>query len=131
MDSLSLFHDSRTIAIVGLSDKPDRPSYQVAEYLLQQGYQVIPVNPMIERVFDIPTYPTISSIPLSQHIDVVDIFRKSEEVLHIVEEVIQTGRKPIIWMQEGISSPEAEKLAKANDLEVVANMCMMKTHKAL
>lgn len=130
MNTSDLLSTSKTIAIVGLSDKPERPSYQVAEYLFRHGYAIIPVNPMIDEVFDIKAYHSISDIPLTVQIDIVDIFRKSEDVLPIVNEVIETGRKPAIWMQEGVSSNEAKELAESQGMEVVMDMCMMKVHQA-
>ncbi len=128
-------HDSlasaKTIAIIGLSDKPERASYQVASYLIDQGYTVLPVNPHITSVFGQDAYASLQDIPKNTRIDIVDIFRNSNEVLGIVREVINTGRAPLIWMQEDIRSPEAESLAHAHSLEVVSNTCIMKTHKKL
>ena len=120
----------KTIAMIGLSDKPERPSYQVAEYLLQKEFQIIPVNPMIKEVFGLKSYTSITEIPSNVHLDIVDIFRKSEEVPTIIKELIATNRKPVIWMQEGVSSIEAKELAEMNGMEVVMDICMMKAHKA-
>ncbi len=130
MELNKILTPKQTIAIVGLSDKPERPSYQVAEYLLERGYIIIPVNPLITEVFGLKTYPSISAIPQRIHIDIVDIFRKSEEVSGIVAEIIANGRKPAIWMQEGITSFEAKKLAESNGMSVVMDMCIMKAHRA-
>ncbi len=116
----------KTIAVVGLSDKRERQSYQVAEYLLSEGYTILPINPMIESVFGLKAYDSIADVPDDITIDIVDIFRRSEEVPGIVEQVIQTGRKPLIWMQEGVLSLEAEKIARDAGLEVVMNACLMK-----
>lgn len=116
----------KTIAVVGLSDKPDRPSFLVAKYLLDQGFTIIPVNPTIPSVFGTPSYPSISAIPQSIHIDIVDIFRKSSEVPGIIEEIIATKRTPLIWMQEGVVSIEGKTLAEKHGMEVIMNACMMK-----
>jgi predicted CoA-binding protein len=121
----------KIIAVIGLSDKPERPSNQVASYLQEHGFTIIPVNPMIKEVFGIPSVPSISEIPKETQIDIVDIFRRSEEVLAIVQEIVQVGRKPIIWMQEGVISQEAKQLAEANGMQVIMDKCMMKTHRAL
>ncbi len=85
---------------------------------------------MTSVVFGLKAYPSITEIPTEMNIDIVDIFRKSEEVSAIVEEVIKTGRKPAIWMREGVSSIEAKELAESHGLEVVMNMCVMKVHQA-
>lgn len=122
--------EHKTVAIVGLSNKPDKPSYEVGFYLKEKGYNIIPVNPTINEVFGLRSYATILDIPDSINIDIVDIFRKPEQVIPIINDVIKSKRKPIIWMQEGVGSPEAKELAEKNGLEVVMNMCMMKVHKS-
>jgi len=120
---------TKTIAVVGLSDKIDRPSFKVAKYFLDLGYKIIPVNPNIENWLGIKAYADIKSIPKEIEIEIVDIFRKSEEVLGIVKEVIETNRKPIIWMQEEIINEEAKKLAEKNGMEVTMGLCLMKEHQ--
>jgi hypothetical protein len=124
------FSTIKIVAIVGLSDKPDRASYAVGLYLKSKGFKIIPVNPNITEWEGEKSYPNLSAIPKEIQIDVVDIFRKSEEVLSIVKEVIERGNIKAIWMQEGISNDEAETLARNNGLQVVSNMCMMKVHKS-
>ena len=119
----------KTVAMIGLSDNPDRPSYEVGLYLKNQGFNIIPVNPNVEEVFGIKSYPSILEIPESIKIDVVDIFRKPDQVAPIIEEVVKSGRKPVIWMQEGVGSVETKELAEKNGLEVVMDMCMIKVHK--
>jgi len=119
----------KTVAIVGLSNKPDRPSYEVGLYLKEKGYNIIPVNPTIDEVFGLKSYATILDIPNSINIDVIDIFRKPNQVIPIINDVIKSKRKPIIWMQEGVGTPEAKELAEKNGLEVIMNMCMMKVHQ--
>lgn len=130
MDSLDqILQNSKTIAIIGLSDKPDRPSYQVAKYFLSQGFTIILVNPNIESFFGIKSYPNFLSIPSTIQIDIVDIFRRSEEILPIIKEIIHSQQKPVIWLQEGISHSEAENIAKKNGLEVISGICLMKAHQ--
>lgn len=117
---------TKNIVVVGLSDKTDRPSYKVAKYLISEGFNIIPVNPTIESVFGIKSYASYSDIPKDIKIDIVDIFRKSDQVLEVVKEVIKSGQKPVIWFQEGILNLEAENLAKENAMEVVNGICLMK-----
>lgn len=119
---------NKTIAIVGLSDKTDRPSFKVAKYFLDLSYTIIPINPNIDNWLGIKAYPDLKSIPKEIEVDIVDIFRKSEDVLEIVKDIIQTGRKPIIWMQEEIINNEAKKLAEDNGMEVTMGLCLMKEH---
>ena len=95
---------SKTIAIVGLSPKTNRSSHEVAEYLQQQGYTIIPVNPKVTEILGEKSYPDITSIPMK--VDLVDVFRRSEDIPPIVEEAIIIGAKAV-WMQEGIISEEA------------------------
>jgi len=124
-----ILKNSKVIAVVGLSDKEDRPSFQVAKYLISEGFTIIPVKPTIESVLGLKSYPNLSSIPTEIKIDIVDVFRKSEDVLPVIEEVINLGQKPVIWLQEGISNPEAENLARENGLEVIGGICLMKAHQ--
>lgn len=123
------FTSVKTIAVIGLSDKPDRPSYQVAQYLINQGYKIIPVNPNIAEVFGQKSYPNISSVPLEMVIDIIDVFRKAEEVPLVIQEIINSGRKSIIWLQEGIDNQPAVNLAVSNNLEVHSGICLMKAHQ--
>jgi predicted CoA-binding protein len=119
---------SRVVAVVGLSSKPDRPSYRVASYLKEQGYKVIPVNPAEKEIFGELCYPDLVSIP--ELVDAVDIFRHSEEVLPIVEEAIRIGAKAV-WMQEGVINEEAAARAREAGLMVVMDKCMRKEHMKL
>lgn len=117
------------MAIVGLSDKVDRPSYQVGEYLKTHGYTIIPVNPMVDKVFGISTYPSVSAIPTSIHIDIVDIFRAPDQVKAVIDDIVQSGRTPFVWMQEGVGTPQAKAYAESHGLSVSMDICMMKEHK--
>ncbi len=116
---------SRVVAVVGLSPKPDRPSYRVASYLKEKGYKIIPVNPQEEKILEEPSYPNLSSIP--EPVDVVDIFRRSEEVPAIVEAAIKVGAK-VVWMQEGVINEAAAARAREAGLKVVMDRCMFKEH---
>jgi predicted CoA-binding protein len=119
---------SRVVAVVGLSSKPDRPSYRVASYLKEQGYKIIPVNPAEKEILGELCYPDLASVPKS--VDVVDIFRRSEEVLPIVEGAIRIGAKAV-WMQEGVINEEAAARAREAGLVVVMDKCMRKEHQKL
>ena len=118
----------RIVAIVGLSPDPNRPSHRVAEYLISHGYKVIPVNPDAQEILGTKSYPDMKSIP--EPIEIVDIFRRSEEVMPVVEEAISIGAK-VVWMQEGVINDEAARKAQDAGLLVVMDRCMLKEHKQL
>ena len=115
----------RTVAVVGLSTDPQRPSHQVAEYLQSQGYRIIPVNPQCQEILGEKCYPSLKDVP--EPVEVVDIFRQTEAIPGIVEEAIAVGAK-VIWMQLGLESPEAAARARAAGLQVVMNRCMKIEH---
>ncbi|MFZ2206015.1 MAG: CoA-binding protein [Microgenomates group bacterium] len=123
------FSTIKTIAVVGISDKPDRPSYKVGEYLRSKSFIIIPINPSFTIWRGLPSYPTLSAVPNDIHIDVVDIFRKSEFVYPIVVEAVKRNDVKTIWMQEGIKNDEAKKYAEEHGLSVVMDFCMMIAHK--
>lgn len=123
-----ILNSSRVVAVVGLSPKPDRPSYRVAGYLKEQGYRIIPVNPGAREILGEPSYPDLASI--SEPVDVVDIFCSSEEVPAIVEEAIKIGAKAV-WMQEGVINDKAAARARSAGLLVVMDRCMLKEHRKL
>jgi predicted CoA-binding protein len=110
--------NSKTIAVVGLSDRPERDSHRVSKYLQSQGYRIIPVNPMIEEALGEKSYPDLKSVP--EPIDMVDIFRRSEFVPPVVDEAIEVGVK-YIWMQDGVIHPEAAARAEAAGIPVIMN----------
>ena len=117
--------DCRTIAVVGASSNPARASNHVASYMKAQGYRVIPVNPNEQTVIGEQAYPSLTAVPGS--IDLVDIFRKSEDVLPIVKEAIACGAKAI-WMQEGVINEASAQLAREAGLAVVMDRCWLKDH---
>jgi predicted CoA-binding protein len=110
--------NSKTIAVVGLSDRPERDSHRVAKYLQSRGYRIIPVNPMIQEALGEKSYPDLKSVP--EPIDMVDIFRRSELVPPVVDEAIEVGVK-YIWMQDGVIHPEAAARAEAAGIPVIMN----------
>lgn len=125
-----LLQNSKTIAVVGLSSNPEKDSYHVAEYLIKQGYEVIPVNPNAEEILGKKCYPSLLTIPEEIKIDIVDIFRKPEDVPPVVEDAIKIGARAV-WMQEGIVNNQAGKKAKEKGLSVVMGKCIMKTHLSM
>jgi predicted CoA-binding protein len=120
MTPLEILKTYKTFAVVGLSDRPERPSHSVAAFLLSRGYQVVPVNPALAEVLDQTCYPDLKSIPFP--IDVVDIFRRSELVGPIVEDAILIGAK-VVWMQLGVIDERAAARGRAAGLEVVMDRC--------
>jgi predicted CoA-binding protein len=125
-----IFNNCKTVAVVGISPKEDRPSYRVASYLQSKGYRIIPVRPDGDTILGETIYPQIMEIPKEVEIDVVDIFRKSEEVPPIVEEAIRRGAK-IVWMQEGVIHQKAGEDAERAGLKVVMDRCIKKEHERL
>lgn len=123
-----ILKENKVVAVVGLSANPMRPSNGVAQYLKEQGYTIIPVNPNEEMILGEVCYPDLSSIP--GKVDIVDIFRRSEDVPPIAEEAVKIGAK-VVWMQEGVVNKEAESIAKNAGLEVVMDKCMFKEHQKL
>lgn len=126
----NFFDGVKTVAVVGLSDKEDRPSYEVASYLQSVGLKIIPVNPNYTEILGEKVYPDLLSIPQDIKIDVVDIFRKSEDVMPHIEEAVKRGDAHTVWLQEGITHNEAEEFARSHGFKVVSNFCLMKAHKA-
>jgi hypothetical protein len=128
MDTEKILKECRVVAIVGASPNPDRVSNHVFNYLCEHGFDAIPVNPTVTEVSGKKCYPSLSAVPVK--VDVVDIFRRSEECLAIVEEAIKIGAKAV-WMQEGVVNGEAEAKARTAGLMVVMDRCIMKEHKRL
>ena len=122
----ALLKRAKTIAVVGLSDSPLRPSYGVSAYLQQYGYRIIPVNPNIQGALGEKAVPSLSDI--KEKIDVVDIFRRSELVEEVVDEAIRL-RVPAIWMQEGVVHEQAAQRARQSGIFVVMDRCILKEHR--
>jgi predicted CoA-binding protein len=123
-----LLKQSKTIAVVGLSSRRFRPSYGVTQYMQEQGYRIIPVNPHESQVLGETAYPTLDDLP--EKVDIVNIFRRSEHVPEIVDAAIRIGAKSV-WMQEGVVHDGAAAMARAAGLEVVMDRCILKEHRAL
>lgn len=128
-DKKQLLDHAKTIAVVGLSDDPNRPSNRIARYLQNAGFQVIPVNPSLEKVLGEKSYPDLKSVPVP--IDIVDIFRRSEEVHKIVNEARELNI-PAVWIQVGIEcSDDTIEMAKTNNMKLVRDCCIMVEHRRL
>ena len=125
-----MLRNVKTIAVIGISPKEDRPSYIVASYLKSKGYRVIPVRPDGEEILGEKVYHSLSEIPKEISVDGVDIFRKSEDVPPIVEEAIQRGIK-VVWMQEGIIHKEAGEKAEKAGSKVIMARCIKKEYQRL
>jgi uncharacterized protein len=119
---------AKTIASVGLSSNTEKESYGIVSYLKDQGYHIIPVNPTATEILGEKAYPDLASIP--EKIDVVQVFRKSEDVPPVVDDAIKVGAK-VVWMQEGIVNEEAAQKAREAGLQVVMDACMRATHRRL
>ncbi len=130
-----ILRSAQTIAVVGLSPNPDRISHQVARYLQDAGYRIIPVNPGPPDVLGEPSYRKVEELPDDLHIDIVDIFRSPQYTADIVRSVAarasRTGNQPVVWTQVGVSSEEAAQVAKAAGLRYVSNACTMAEHRMM
>lgn len=123
-----ILKEFRNIAVVGLSTNPERPSYRIASYLAEQGYNIIPVNPNVQKIMGRKSYPALSSIP--EKVDVVQVFRRSEDVIPIVEAAIKIKAKAV-WLQEGVVNEEAAARGRGAGLLVVMDKCMLEEHRRL
>jgi len=126
----SILGSARTIAVVGLSSKPHRPSYEVASYLQDHGYRIIPVNPNETEVLGERAYPSLPHIPPDIVIDAVDVFRRSEATPAVARDAVAIGAK-VLWLQQDIVNEEAARIAEAGGLAVVMGVCMMTIHSRL
>jgi predicted CoA-binding protein len=123
------FYDLKNIAVVGMSKTEGKAAQYVPKYLISLGYNVIPINPTANEIQGRKSYPAVSNVP--EKIDIVDIFRPSEDVPAVVEDALKKEGIKVIWMQEGIYSKEAEQMAKEKGIEVVYNRCMLAEHHRL
>jgi len=126
----SILGDARTIAVVGLSSNPERPSYEVAEYLQSKGYRIVPVNPNENEVLGERAYPSLADIPADIAVDVVDVFRRAEQTPEVAEAAVARGAK-VLWLQEGIANDDARQIGEAAGLSVVMGVCIRQESKRL
>jgi len=128
---------SKIIAVVGLSKDPTKPSHDVASYLASNGFRIIPVNPTADMLLGVKSYKSLLDMPdeIKRELDVVDIFRRSEDVLGVVQEAIQIhaqyGRPYVVWMQLGITNQKAADMAEKAGLEVIMDRCMKIEHASV
>jgi len=127
-EQIKKFYSLKNIAVIGISKNPEKAAHYVPKYLAEKGYNIIPVNPTADKILDKKCYREIAEVPDS--VDIVDVFRPSEEVLPVVREAIKKTPK-VIWLQEGIHNSEAEELARKAGIEVVFNRCMLEEHQRL
>ena len=118
----------KTIAVVGLSPKENRPSHGVSKYMQSHGYKIYPVNPTIKEILGEKSYPDLKSIP--DKIDIVDVFRDPAFVVEVAKDAVLIGAK-VLWLQEGVINNEAAEIAKKAGLKVVMNKCILKEHRKL
>jgi predicted CoA-binding protein len=127
-DPETIVEEARTVAVVGLSNDPEKASHEVGEYLKEQGYRIIPVNPNEEEVLGERAYGAVEEIP--EEVDVVDVFLPPDKTPEIAEDAVRAGAKTL-WLQEGITNEEARQIAEEGGLAYVEDRCMKKTHQSL
>jgi len=127
-DIKKIFLSSRRIVVVGMSRNPSKPAHYVPMYLKEQGYEIIPVNPVADTIAGMKVYKSIEEV--EGNIDIVDVFRPSEEAPQVVEQALKKNPR-VIWLQEGIYHPDAVAKAKEAGVTIVWNRCMMREHKRL
>jgi hypothetical protein len=126
----SILGDARTIAVVGLSSNPDRPSYEVAEFLQDKGYRIVPVNPNETEVLGERAYASLLDVPEEIRIDVVDVFRRSEHTPEVAEWAVARGAR-VLWLQEGIANEDARRIGEDAGVTVVMGVCIRKQEQRL
>jgi uncharacterized protein len=126
----SLLGEAKVVAVVGISSKPWRPSHEVASYLQQHGYRIVPVNPNEQEVLGEEVYASLLDIPEETHVDVVDVFRRPEHTPEVAQDAVAIGAR-LLWLQEGIVSDEAARIASDGGLEVIMGVCIMKVRERL
>jgi uncharacterized protein len=124
----SILSDAKTIAVVGISEREDRASRYVSEYMQREGYTIYPVNPNISEWHGIPAYDSVLDLPLA--VDIVDVFRRSSEVLPPTRDAVNAGAK-VLWLQQGVINEEAADMASKAGLSVVMDSCIMVEHKSM
>ena len=126
---LRRIYDLKNIAVVGMSATEGKPANYVPKYLIKNGYNVVPVNPNYDSILGLKSYPTVSSIPV--HIDIVDVFRKSDDIVPVANDAILKKGLKVFWMQLGIFNKEAKAILEQNGIDVIFNRCMLEEHARL
>jgi predicted CoA-binding protein len=127
-DEIKQIFSLKNVAVIGMSKNQEKAAHYVPKYLSQNGYNIMPVNPTADEILDKKCYPSVEDIP--EPIDIVDVFRPSDQVLPVVQQAIKKKPK-VIWLQEGIHNAEAEELARKEGIKVVFNRCMLAEHQRL
>lgn len=132
-DTKAILESAQTIAVVGCSPRPERDSHHVAQYLQRSGYKIIPVNPHIDSALGEHSYPNLREIPEDVTVDIVNIFRRPEATADMVRDAVQRAemydQHPVIWVQLGVHSDEAEQIAREAGLTYVKNHCIRVVHQ--
>lgn len=127
---LNILAENKSVAVVGMSADPTKPSNRVPKYLMEQGYKVIPVNPTKDEIMGLKSYKSLLDVP--DQIDIVDVFRRPEQALEVVKEAVERKKQrkdvKVIWLQEGIVNDEAKKIAEENGIVFVQDKCMFREH---
>lgn len=126
----SIFDTARVIAVVGLSSRPERASFQVASYLQEHGYRIVPINPNETAVLGERTYPSLLDVPDDLSIDVVDVFRRPEHTPEVARHAVEIGAR-VLWLQEGIVNEEAARIAAEGGLDVIMGVCIKHVRERL
>lgn len=127
-DEIKQIFSLKNVAVVGMSKNPEKAAHYVPKYLSEQGYNILPINPTTNEILSKKSYPNVTDV--KEPIDIVDVFRPSDEVLPVVKDAIKMKPK-VIWLQEGIHNEEAEELARKEGIKVVFNRCMLAEHQRL
>ena len=128
----ALLQEARTIAVVGMSDKPERDSHQVGAYLMEKGYRVVPVNPMVPEILGQRSYPSLKEVPPEVRVDIVDVFRKSDAVPGVVQEALARAPLPRAgWLQLGVKNDTAGEEVRARGVGFYQDLCIMVQHRRL
>ena len=127
---LSIFGAARVVAVVGLSSRPGRPAFEIASYLQQHGYRIVPVNPNETEVLGERAYASLLDIPDDLRVDVVDVFRRAEHTPEVARQAVEIGAR-VLWLQEGIVSEEAARIATEGGLGVIMGVCIKHVRERL
>jgi uncharacterized protein len=127
-EQIKKFYELKNIAVVGMSKNPEKAAHYVPKYLIEKGYNIIPVNPTADEILGKKCYSELSDV--QEHVDIVDVFRPSEQVVPVINEAIKLKPK-VIWLQEGIHNIEAESLAQKAGIKIIFNRCMLAEHQRL
>ncbi|MEN2975108.1 MAG: CoA-binding protein [Candidatus Caldarchaeales archaeon] len=125
---IKILEEFKVVAVVGMSKDPLKPGHYVPKFLMKQGYKIIPVNPTVDEILGLKSYPSLLDIP--EEIEIVNVFRRPEYTVEIAEEAVKKKAK-VLWLQEGIYNPQTVEIAKRGGLTVVWDRCMMKEHNRL